>query len=334
MKEEIMRLAKCVLILLTVFLLAENLSYAEPRKSNIKVGVSVATMKEAVYSFMKKAMMDNKDKYGAEIYWVAANNDEMAQVANVEDLLAQGIDVLILHPVNTVAAGSLVEKARRENVPVVSMDRLPTNANVNCHVTANSFLVGQLQSKYVAERLGGKGNVVILEGESGNDVAREITAGNKDILKSYPGIKIAVEQTHKAWSRNLAMATTENALTNYKNEIQGVLANNSGMIMGAVQALLAEGVKNKVVTVGSDADKDSCQAIIDGTNDADVDKMPYQLGLISFETAVKIAKGEKIEADASVQNGKYKVPVKFTPVRLITKENVKEMKDRWPDLKY
>ncbi len=329
-----MRPNKCVSIFLTVFLLAANLAYAAPKKSNIKVGVSVATMKEAVYAFMKKAMMDNKDKYGAEIYWVAANNDEMAQVANVEDLLAQGIDVLILHPVNTVAAGSLVEKARREGVPVVSMDRLPTNANVNCHVTANSFLVGQLQARYVAGRLNGKGNVVILEGEAGNDVAREITSGNKDILKDYPGIKIVVDQTHKAWSRDLAMATAENALTNYKNDIQGILANNSGMVMGAVQALLAEGVKNKVVTVGSDADKDSCQAIIDGTNDADVDKMPYQLGLISFETAVRIAKGQEVETDTSVQNGKYKVPVKFTPVRLVTKENVKEMKDRWPDLKY
>lgn len=329
-----MRYVKITFVFLIAFVLAANLSYAEVKKSKIKVGVSVATMKEAVYAFMKKAMMDNKDRCGAEIYWVAANNDEMAQVANVEDLLAQGIDVLILHPVNTVAAGSLVEKARRENVPVVSMDRLPTNANVNCHVTANSFMVGQIQAKYVAERLNGKGNVVILEGEAGNDVAREITAGNKDVLKNYPNIKIVVDQTHKAWSRDLAMATTENALTNYKNDIQGILANNSGMIMGAVQALLAEGVKNKVVTVGSDADKDSCQAIIDGTNDADVDKMPYQLGLISFETAVNIAKGAELKSDTSVQNGKYKVPVKFTPVRLITKDNVKEMKDRWPDLKY
>ncbi len=329
-----MKLIKIAFVFLVSIVLAANLSHAEVQKSKIKVGVSVATMKEAVYSFMKKAMMDNKDKYGAEIYWVAANNDEMAQVANVEDLLAQGIDVLILHPVNTVAAGSLVEKARREGVPVVSMDRLPTNSNVNCHVTANSFLVGQLQAKYVAERLSGKGNVVILEGEAGNDVAREITAGNKDILKNYPGIKIVVDQTHKAWSRDLAMATTENALTNYKNDIQGILANNSGMIMGAVQALLAEGVKNKVVTVGSDADKDSCQAIIDGTNNADVDKMPYQLGLISFQVAISIAKGAELESDTMVQNGKYKVPVKFTPVRLITKDNVKEMKDRWPDLKY
>lgn len=329
-----MRSFKLFCVLLISFTLASNLSFAEAKKPKVKVGVSVATMKEAVYSFMKKAMMDNKEKYNAEIYWVAANNDEMAQVANVEDLLAQGIDVLILHPVNTVASGSLVEKAKREGVRVVSMDRLPLNANVDCHVTANSFLVGQLQAEYLAKMLNGKGNVVILEGESGNDVAREITAGNKDILKKHPEMKIVVDQTHKAWSRNLAMATTENALTSYKNDIQGILANNSGMIMGAVQALIAERLEDKVVTVGSDADKDSCQAIIDGTNDADVDKMPYQLGLISFQVAVSIAKGAELESDTTVQNGKYKVPVKFTPVRLITKENVKEMKDRWPDLKF
>lgn len=329
-----MRLIKIAFIFLMGFVLTTNLSYAEAKKPKIKIGVSVATMKEAVYSFMRQAMMDNKDRYGVDVYWVAANNDEMAQVANVEDLLSQGIDVLILHPVNTAAAASLVEKARKENVPVVSMDRLPTNANVNCHVTANSFLVGQLQAKYLVERLNGKGNIIILEGEAGNDVAREITAGNKDILKNYPDIKVVVDQTHKAWSRDLAMATTENALTNYNNNIQGILANNSGMIMGAVQALIAEGLTDKAITVGSDADKDSCKAIIDGTNDADVDKMPYQLGLGAFEVAVKIAKGEPFESDATVQNGKYKVPVKFTPVRLITKENVKEMKDRWPDLKF
>lgn len=329
-----MKFLKFTAIFLIGLILAATSSYAETKKPSIKIGVSVATMKEAVYSFMRQAMMDNKDKYGVEVYWVSSNNNEMEQVANVEDLLAQGISVLILHPVNTAAAASIVEKAQKENVPVVSMDRLPTGANVGCHVTANSFLVGQIQAKYLVERLGGKGNIVILEGEAGHDVAREITAGNKDILKNYPDMKIVVDQAHKAWSRDLAMATTENALTSYDNNIQGILANNSGMIMGAVQALIAEGLTDKVVTVGSDADKDSCQAIIDGANDADVDKMPYQLGLGAFDVAVKIAKGELLETDTTVENGKYRVPVKFTPVRLITKENVKEIKDRWPDLKF
>ncbi len=329
-----MKFIRITFIFLICFILTANLSHAKTKKSKIKIGVSVATMKEAVYSFMKQAMMDNKDKYGVEVYWVSSNNNEMAQVGNVEDLLAQGIDVLILHPVNTVAAAALVKKAQRENVPVVSMDRLPTNVSLSCHVTADSFMVGQIQAEYLVEQLNGKGNVVILKGEAGNDVAREITAGNKNILKNYPDIKIVVEQSHRAWSRDLAMATTENALTNYNNNIQGILANNSGMIMGAVQALIAEDLTGKVVTVGSDADKDSCQAIIKGTNDADVDKIPYQLGLGAFEIAVKIAKGEELEADKTIQNGKYKVPVKLTPVRLITRENVGAMKDRWPDLRF
>ena len=131
-----------------------------------------------------------------------------------------------------------------------------------------------------------------------------------------------------------AMATTEYALTNHNNDIQGILANNSGMIMGAVQALVAEGLTEKIVTVGSDADKDSCQAIINGTNNADVDKMPYQLGLEAFKVAVKIAKGEDIGAEKTIENGSFRVPVKLTPVRLITRRNIEKMKERWPKLKF
>lgn len=323
-----------IFLLIGLFLFTTNFSYAWGKKSKIKIGVSVATMQEAVYSFMKKAMMDNKDKYDVEVYWVSSNNNEMAQVGNVEDLLAQGIDVLILHSVNTTAASGLVKKAHRENVPVVSMDRLPTNVKVDCHVTADSFLVGQIQARYIVEQLNGKGNIIILEGEAGNDVAREITSGNKDVFKRCPDIKIVVDHAHRSWSRDLAMATTENTLTNYNNNIQGILANNSGMIMGAVQALVSEGLTEKVVTIGSDADKDSCKAIINGTNNADVDKMPYQLGLGAFEVAVTIARGENFEADKEIQNGKYKVPVKLTPVRLITSENIEVMKERWPDLRF
>ena len=99
-----------IFLLIGLFLFTSNFSYAWGKKSKVKIGVSVATMKEAVYSFMKKAMMDNKDKYDVEVYWVSSNNNEMTQVGNVEDLLAQGIDVLILHSVNTTAASGLVKK--------------------------------------------------------------------------------------------------------------------------------------------------------------------------------------------------------------------------------
>jgi len=303
---------------------------ATPKK--IKIGVSVATMQESVYSFMKKAMDDNKDKDGVEILWTSADNREEKQLSDVENLLSQGIDVLVLHAVNTGAAANLVAKAAAKNVPVVAMDRLPENAKVALYVTADSKKVGQIQAEFLAKQLNGRGNVIILEGEAGNGVARDITAGNKEVLAKYPDIKIVVDQAHKSWARDLAMATTETALTKYNNNIQGILANNSGMAMGAVQALINKKLNGKVVVIGSDADLDACQAIIKGDLSADVDKMPYELGLASYKAALALAKHEEVKGDITVKNGQYDVPVRLTPVKLITKDNVMEMKYRWPQL--
>jgi D-xylose transport system substrate-binding protein len=297
-----------------------------------KIGVSVATMQESVYGFMKKAMMDNKDKDNIKIIWLSADNMETNQVSNIEDLITQKIDCLILHSVNTSAAAELVKKAKAAGIPVVAMDRLPVASEVDCYVTANSYKVGQIQAEYLAQQIGGKGNVVICQGEAGNSVAREITNGNLSVLKKYPGIKLVINQTHKSWARDLAMATVENALTKYKNNIAGVLCNNSGMAMGAAQAVIAQGLVGKVVVVGSDADKDACEAIAKGTLNADVDKMPYELGLQSYKTAVALINKQKIDSDQVVDNQGIKVKVKFTPVKLITKDNISEMKYRWPGL--
>ena len=302
-------------------------------KSNKKIiGVSVATMQESVYGFMQKAMMDNKDKDNVKIIWLSADNTEANQVSNIEDLITQKIDCLILHSVNTAAATDLVKKAKAAGIPVVAMDRLPVAAQVDCYVTANSFKVGQIQAEYLAKTIGGKGNVIICQGEAGNSVAREITDGNLSVLKKYPGINIVSNQTHKSWARDLAMATVENALTKYKNNIAGVLCNNSGMAMGAAQAVIAQNLVGKVVVVGSDADKDACEAILKGTLSADVDKMPYELGLQSYKTALALINKQDIASDTTVDNQGVKVSVKFTPVKLITKDNIADMNYRWPTL--
>lgn len=299
-------------------------------EKRIKIGVSVATMQESVYSFMKKAIEDQAAKDGVDIVWVSADNKEDKQLADVENLLSQGINGLILHSVNTGAAANLVAKAKAKNVPVVAMDRLPENTNdVALYVTADSKKVGEEQAKYLVSKLGGKGKVIILEGEAGNGVARDITAGNKEILGQNAGIQIVADQAHKSWARDLAMATVENVLTKENNDIQGVLANNSGMAMGAVQALKKRGLAGKVVVIGSDADLDACQSIVAGELTADVDKKPVELGLASYRAALALARGQSVNADTTIGS----IKVQLTPIQLIDKTNVDTMTYRWPELK-
>lgn len=302
-----------------------------PQTKRVKIGVSVATMQESVYTFMKTAIEDQAKKDGVDILWVSADNKEDKQLADVENLLSQGIDALILHSVNTGAAANLVAKAKAKNVPVIAMDRLPENTkDVALYVTADSKKVGRAQAEFLVKALGEKGGkVIILQGEAGNGVARDITAGNKEVLSQAKNIEIVAEQAHKSWSRELAMATVENVLTARKNDVQGILANNSGMAMGAVQALKKAGLAGKVVVIGSDADLDACKSIIAGELTADVDKKPVELGLESYKAALTLAKGESVTADADVEG----IKVRLTPIQLIDKNNVMEMTYRWPELK-
>lgn len=297
-----------------------------------RIGVSVATMQEAVYGFMKGAILEEAAREGAEVIWVSAENSEAKQVADVDALLAQSVDVLILHAVNTATAAALVGKASAAGVPVVAMDRLPTGAAVRCYVTANSREVGRLQARFLAEKAE-RGAVVILEGEAGNSVAAEITAGNLEILEASPGLRVEMRRAHKSWARDLAALTVEDAVVRFGRDLRGVLANNSGMAMGAVEALRARGLADRVVTVGADADRDACAAILAGDLWADVDKMPREIGRAAMRAALQLHRGEAIKPDETVESGGVLVPVLLTPVRLVTREDAREaMRYRWPDL--
>src|SRR5690606_25003640 len=113
--------------------------------------------------------------------------------------------------------------------------------------------VGVLQAEAAVKATGGKGNFVILMGHAGQSAAVDITRGNLDVLKKHPGIKIVVQKNHENWSPSLALATVENALAQYKNNIAAILANNSGMANAAVQALAEQKLTGKVFVAGSDA---------------------------------------------------------------------------------
>lgn len=296
------------------------------------IGVSVATMQETVYSFMQKAMLDRRAADGVDLIWVSADNSEAKQKADVEGLIARGVDVLILHAVNTATAGELVGKAAAAGIPVIAMDRLPIGAPVRLYVTADNRGVGRLQAQRLADALGGKGDVVLLEGETGNSVARDITRGNLDVLEKYPGIKIVLRRAHKNWSRELARSTMEDAYARSMN-IRGVLANNSGLAMGALEAVEKAHPSRPPVVIGVDADRDACEAIVAGRLEADVDKRPAEIGRAAYEAALSLIRGQTPAADAKLDNAGALVDVKLTPVLLITRDNVaRDMEYRWGKL--
>src|SRR5690606_25345687 len=155
---------------------------------------------------------------------------------------------------------------------------------------------------------GGKGNFVLLMGEAGHSVAEEITRGVDSILAKYPDVKIVVRQNHPGWSTALALATVENALTRYKNKIDAVLANNDGMALGAIQALEEQKLAGKVFGAGADADLAAVQNLVRGKQSMTVLKGIRPLAEAAVKTALTLAKGEKVQGDTRMFNGKVQVP--------------------------
>lgn len=293
-------------------------------KEKIKIGFVLSTLQEERYQKDQKYFAEEAARLGFEAIMVSADNNPQTQTAKVENLLSKGIKVLVIQPVNSQAAANLVTMAHAEKVPVVAYDRLIVDSPVDFYVTQDSFKVGVLQAEAAVKATGGKGNYVILMGQAGHSVANEITRGVKSVLTKHPGIKIVVEKNHEGWSSSLAMATVENALTQYKNKVDAIIANNSGMAQGAVQALVEQGLTGKVFVAGADADLAAIKNIALGRQQFEVLKDISPLAKGSAEVAFRLAEGKKPTSTSMTQNGKFSVPTLSTVVYGIQKDNLEE----------
>lgn len=312
-------MAKLFALSLVTILVAAN-AWAAP----VKIGFVLSTLQEERYQKDQKYFNEEAKKLGFEAVVVSADNNSQTQTAKVENLLSQNVKAIVVQPVNSRAAANLVKLAHEDKVPVVAYDRLISDAPVDFFVTQDSFHVGVLQAEAAVKATGGKGNYVILSGQAGHSVANDITAGVESVLKKYPDIKIVSKKNHEAWSSSAAMATVENALTQNKNNIQAVLANNSGMAQGAVQALSEQKLTGKVFVAGADADLGSIKNIVAGRQQFEVLKDIAPLAQTAAKVAYQLATGIKPVATQTVPNGKFSVPSISTPVYGITKDNVEE----------
>lgn len=290
----------------------------------VKIGFVLSTTQEERYQKDEKYFKAKAKELGARVIFASCDNSERIQATKVENILAKGIKALVIQPVNSNAAAPMVAAAKKAGVPVISYDRIINNANLDYHVTQDSYEVGRLQAQAAIKHLKGSGNVVILSGQAGHSVATEITRGATDELKKHPKINIVTQKWHNSWSSSEAMSTVENVLTKYKNEIHAILANNSGMANGAVQALDQQGLARKIFVGGADADLAAVRNIVSGKQHFEVLKALKPLAEKSAWLAVELANGRFPSTKSVSDNGTKKVPTFNTPVFPVNSQNIEQ----------
>lgn len=183
--------------------------------------------------------------------------DPNVQNDQFDSMIVQQFDGILFVPIDKEAGSRSVERALAEGIPVVGSNTRVSTDKITAYVGNNDVKAGEMEAQSVVDRLGGKGNVVIIEGPIGQSAQIERREGNLNVLNKYPDIKV-LDMKPGNWDRALAMSLMENWLTAYPNRINGVIGQNDDLALGAIQAIRAAGLNvNDFAVVGVDGIQDA-----------------------------------------------------------------------------
>jgi len=282
------------------------------------------TLKEERWQRDRDLFVERAKELGADVLVQSADGDDKVQTQQAENLLTQGVNVLVVIPHNGEVAASIVEASHRQNVPVISYDRLIRNSEPDLYISFDNEKVGELQARYLIERAP-RGNYVLIGGAPTDNNATLFRKGQMNILKpaiDRGDIKVVADQWARDWLASEALRHTENALTQANNNVVAVVVSNDGTAGGAIQALEEQKLGGKVLVSGQDADLAALQRIIAGTQSMTVYKPVAQLARRAAEAAVALARHEKVESTSAINNGKVDVPSVLLDPVVVDKNNI------------
>jgi len=286
--------------------------------ADIKIGVSMSQFDDTWLTYLRESM-DQKAKSlpdGVKLQFEDARSDVVKQLSQVENFISQKVDAIVVNPVDTAATKKITEAAVKAGIPLVYVNRRPDDLNLPkgvVTVASNDLEAGKMQMQYLAEKMGGKGDIVILLGDLANNSTANRTKGVKQVLTQYPGIKVDQEQTG-VWLRDKGMTLVNDWLTQGR-KFDAVVSNNDEMAIGAAMALKQAGVeKGSVLIAGVDGTPDGLRAVKKGELALSVFQDAKGQADGSIDTAVKMIKHESVE------------PAVWIPYRLITPDNVDQFK--------
>ena len=291
------------------------------------IGLALPTQQEERWVRDMHAMTDEAKKLGIDLRIQIARNEQMQQNNQVDQLLSQGVQVMIIAPHDGEGAAVAVKASHDEGVKVISYDRLIMGTPVDVYISFDNVRVGELQGKWITERAT-KGNYIIMSGAPTDNNAGLFKKGAMKYIQPLidsKAINVVMEQAVIDWQPANAQKIVENALTKANNDIQGILAPNDGTAGGAISALEAQGLAGKVYITGQDADLAAAQRIVRGSQGMTVFKDTRELGREAIRLAIKMAKGEDImpaTEGQTVNNNAIDVPsVLLTPIA-VDKDNI------------
>ena len=300
-----------------------------------KIALLLPESKTARYESQDRPNFEKKVKAlcsDCEIIYSNADQDAAKQQQQADAALTKGANVLVLDPVDAASAGGIVAKAKQKDVPVVSYDRLITNADVDYYISFDNEQVGRLQAQTLTKKLSEDdakaGPITMINGAPTDSNAALFKKGAKSVFDKE-GVKIGKEYDTPDWSPDKAQQEMEQAITGLGDDgFKAVYAANDGTAGGAIAAMKSAGIKpSERPTTGQDAELAAIQRILADEQYMTVYKAIKPEAEAAAQIAVDLVQGKKPSSSLvkdSVNNEKQDVPsVLLTPVA-VTKDNIND----------
>jgi ribose transport system substrate-binding protein len=302
--KKVITIILVLLMLLTLFTGCASKDGKDADDGGIKIGFSLSTLGNAFFVGMRAGIVNECEAQGIQLVETNADGDIATQAAQMEDLISQGVQALIVNPVDSDAIVAAEKKAVAAGIPVIYCDRGSTGDGYTAFIATDNIAMGELGAneivKFLTERYGEpKGNVVEIQGLIGTSAARDRGEGFNNIMKDYPNIKIVAQQ-----AGDFNQETSLNVMQNIiqaNDQIDAVYGHNDDCTLGALKAIESAGLLKPVgedghiYIIGIDGIYDALTAIKDGKKDATISQTPVIMGASAVGIALQVIAGETVE---------------------------------------
>jgi len=284
--------------------------------ADVRIGVSIAQVDDVFLAQMRDYMAAHaKELPGVQLQFEDAQGDVVRQLNQVQNFTGQGVDAIIVNPVDTAATAKMTDEATKAHIPLVYVNRRPGDGALPPgvgYIGSDEVKAGQLQMQYLAEKMGGKGNLAIMLGLLSNNATHNRTKGVKEVLEKYPNIHVVEEQTAE-WQRNKAIDLMNNWIVSGVH-IDAVAANADEMAIGAAMAINQAGMQpgKDILVAGSDGGSAGLEAIKKGELAVTVYQDNKGQARGSIDLALKMVRKEPYTAEVTI------------PYQLITLSNYQQ----------
>lgn len=316
---------KCGLKFFTLLLLVFLMSGCD-RPEPVKIGFLLHAFDKERWENDRDYFVTRAEELGATVDVMEAGNNAETQLKQAQQLLSEGVKVLVVVPVDQFAAARIVEEAHKNNARVISYDRLILNCKLDYYVSTDNVEIGELQADYLT-RIKPAGNYALIGGARNDHNSQFLYLGQMNILSPLVekgDVNLVFNTFTELWSEEEGYTLTREMLTKTANRVDAIIAGNDAIAAGAIKALEERKLAGSVLLAGMDADLENLQEIVKGSQTCTIFKPIQKMASAAAEMAVRLARGEPCEKSfETTSNGEMLVPSLLENGVVVTRDNLK-----------